>query len=106
MISLFRAVEGEPNSFNEANQQWRCFATVSAAVKPISDGERWRAAQVAADITTRFRIRYSKQVADLDPRDRIRFDGREYDIIGVKEIGRRQGLEITACARGERDRCG
>ncbi len=38
-------------------------------------------------------------MSDIDPKDRVRFEGRVYDIVGVKEIGRREGLEITAVAR-------
>jgi hypothetical protein len=40
-------------------------------------------------------------VADLSPKDRLTFDGRVFNIIGVKEIGRREGLEISASARAD-----
>lgn len=79
-------------------QAWTGVAEVWAAVEPISDGERWRAAEVAASVTTRFRIRWGQGVT---VEDRIGYDGRTYDIVGVKEIGRREGQEITAAARAE-----
>lgn len=31
----------------------------------------------------------------------LTFDGRTFDIVGIKEIGRREGIEITAAARAE-----
>lgn len=66
----------------------------------LSDGERWRAGEVAAHVTARFRVRWSSFTAGLTPKDRLTCEGRTYDIAGIKEIeGRRQWLEITAAAR-------
>lgn len=84
-----------------AVETWSTLATVWAQVLPISDGERWRAAEVGAEVTTRFRIRWSTTVADVGPKDRIAYAGRVFNIAGVKELGRREGIEITATARGE-----
>jgi SPP1 family predicted phage head-tail adaptor len=72
---------------------------VYAAKADVSDGERWRAGEVSAHITTRFRVRWSSFTSDLTPKDRLVCEGRTYDIIGIKEIGRREALEITAAAR-------
>lgn len=69
----------------------------------LSDAERVRAQQVGATITTRFLIRYSSQVRNVDPTYRVEFDGRTYDISAVKEVGFREGLEITAAARAEKE---
>lgn len=77
---------------------WTALATVWASYEPVSDGEKWRAAEVAATVTARFRIRWG---FDVKVTDRLIFDGRVFDIIGVKEIGRREGQEITTSARGE-----
>lgn len=74
---------------------------VWASKSDISDGERWRAGAVAANITTRFSVRYSGFAATITPVDRLTCEGREYDISGVKEIGRREGFEITAAARSD-----
>ena len=73
-----------------------------AAKKDVSDGERWRAGEVAAHITTRFTVRWSAFTADLTPKDRLICEGRSYDISGIKEVGaRRRWLEITAAARAD-----
>lgn len=89
------------NDLNEGAPGWALLATVWAEVLPVSDGERARAGGIAGDITTRFRIAYAQAWANLNPKDRIVFDGRTLDILGVKEIGRREGLEISAAARGD-----
>lgn len=99
-ITLKRATS-TANAFNEAVETWSSLATVWASVVPISDSERMRAGETLAAKKSRFTIRWSSTVADVDPRDRLTFDGRDYDINGVKEVGRREYLEITATARAE-----
>jgi len=82
-------------------ETWIVLARVWAGKKDVSDRERVAAAEVAAEITTRFVIRWSSVVEDVGPRDRVVYDGRIYDISAVKEIGRRDGLEISAAARAD-----
>lgn len=89
------------NGFNEDVQSWEELATVWAAKQEVPDGEKWRAGEVAASITTRFRVRWSTVISTVDERDRIIFEGRLFDITRLKEIGRRVGREITASARSE-----
>jgi SPP1 family predicted phage head-tail adaptor len=89
------------NAFGEPVDEWTTLATVWSNVAPVSDGERWRAGETLASKMCRFTIRYSLSVAILDPRDQIEYDGRVWDIQGVKEINRREFLELTAAARGE-----
>lgn len=67
----------------------------------ISDGERFRAGEVAAQITSRFQVRHSAFTAALTPKDRLVCEGRTFDIVGIKQIGRRVMLEITAAARAD-----
>jgi SPP1 family predicted phage head-tail adaptor len=89
------------NGFGEPLDEWSTLATVWAHVAPVSDGERWRAGETLAAKLCRFTIRYSATVAVLDPRDQIEYDGRVWDIQGVKEMARREMIEITAAARAE-----
>ena len=89
------------NDDNEPMTEWSDLAQVWAEKRDISDGEKVRAAQVGATMTARFRMLWSEQISDVNPKDRIALDGREYDIVGVKEIGRRDGLEITAASAAD-----
>lgn len=89
------------DAFNEPVKTWATLATRSASYEPIRDGERFRASETAADASARFVIRYSATVADLNPKDRLTFNGDTYEIVNVKEIGRREGIEITAAARAD-----
>lgn len=81
-------------------ETWANYGSAQWAEKTdISDGEKWRAGSVGASVTTRFRVRWSTVMSELTPKDRLVCDGRDYDIVGIKEIGRRNSLEITAAAR-------
>jgi head-tail adaptor len=80
---------------------WSTLVTVWAEKLEISDGERSRQSGQEAAATTRFRIRWSAAVAVLNPKDRVVCEGRTYDVVGVKELGRREGLEITAMRRAD-----
>lgn len=99
-ITILRATNAR-NSFNEEVATWNPVATVWAASVPISDAERLRAGESLATRKHRFTIRHSAFAATIDTRDRLTFDGRTFDVNGVKELGRREGYEITATARAE-----
>lgn len=89
------------NEDNEPVEGFSDLATVWASVQYASDGERVRAAEVGATITIRFQIRYSSTVAGVNPKDRVVYDGKVFDISAVKELGRSEGLEISAAAAAD-----
>lgn len=68
------------------------------AKRDVSDAERFAAGSTRAVITTRFQARWTAFTASIDTADRLECEGRVYEIIGVKEIGRRQLVEITGKA--------
>lgn len=90
-----------PDAFNEPVLTWATLATRWASYEPLSDGEKFRAGETAAEASARFVIRRSSAVAGLNPKDRLVFEGDTYEIVRVKEIGRREGIEITAGARAD-----
>lgn len=71
---------------------------VWAAKMEVSDRERFAAGTVDPVITTRFRVRWSSFSAAIDRADRLVCEGREYAIVGIKEIGRREGIEFSTVA--------
>lgn len=72
---------------------------VWASRRDISDGERWQAGQVNADVTTRFVLRGSPFACAITPRDRLECRGVMYEIMGIKIIGRREWVELTVKAQ-------
>lgn len=99
-ITLRRATTAA-NAFNEPVYTWADLATVWAAFQPVNDSERLRAGESLAMRQARFTVRYSATTATVDPRDRLTYGGHEWDINGVKEVGRRMFIEITATTRAE-----
>lgn len=89
------------DDYNEEVLTWAPLATVWAAYEPVTDGEKFRAGERAAELSARFRIRWSDQVKDVTPEDRVIFEGKTYELTNVKEIPRRVGLELTTVARGD-----
>jgi SPP1 family predicted phage head-tail adaptor len=99
-ITLQRATRAQDATGQEV-ETWATLAEVWGSKRDVSDSERVAAAEVSAEITTRFQIRWDSSWSDLNPKDRVVYNGRTYDISSVKEIGRREGLEITAAARSD-----
>lgn len=97
----FRRATLVDDGFQEVETWDNHGSPVWASKTDVSDGERWRAGEVGASITSRFVVRSSTFSRDLTPKDRLVCEGREYDITGIKEIGRRDRLEITASARAD-----
>ena len=95
----FRRASLSDDGFQQAETWADHGERIPADKTDVSDGERWRAGEGGASITTRFVVRSSTFTRDLTPKDRLICEGREYDISGIKEIGRRDRLEITASAR-------
>lgn len=76
-------------------------APVWASKVDISDAERWAAGQIQASVTTRFRVRSSPFTRSWTPKDRLVCEGQSYGIVGIKEIGRRRWVEVTAARRAD-----
>ena len=74
---------------------WSTLATVWAWKKDIRSRERFAAQQEIAEETTVFVIRYRD---DVTVEMQLTHDGKTYRIEGLAELGRREGLEITATA--------
>lgn len=75
--------------------------TVWAQFLPAGTSEAWKAQQrLGSYVDAVFRI-YDMDTRPSPDTARIVFDGKTFDIKGVTEIGRGEGLEVTATARGE-----
>lgn len=99
-ITIQRATVAR-NGFNEPIETWGTLATVFANKADASASESYRAQEVGAQITTRFTIRWSGTVSDVNARDRITFGARVYNITGAREKTgtRNRWIEIDCVAR-------
>lgn len=89
------------NAHNEPVTAWAELAKRWASKKDVSDGEKIRAAEVGATVTTRFQVRWDSVTETLTAADRIVYDGQVYEIEGTKELERREGIEITASRQND-----
>jgi len=81
------------NEYNELENVWNDVRTVAASRTDLSATERFVAGQLYAVRAVTFRTRY---MADLLPTDRLVCEGVTYEVKGIRELGRREGLEIAA----------
>lgn len=72
---------------------WADVVTVDAEVVPLSGRELIAAAQVMPQAQVKFRMNYR---SSLDEKARLVYDGKDYDILHIAELGRRVGMEILA----------
>lgn len=77
-------------------------AQIWAGRKDVSDAERAQAGWIEATVASRFTVRSSVFTRGLTAKDRLICDALIFDITGIKEVGRRDLLEITAVARIDR----
>lgn len=99
-ITLIQVVE-TPARLNEPVKTPHDRWTVWAEYLPGPGREGLRAGEIAAVTSARFRVRWSRNAALVTPAWRLRFDGREYNIVDVQPVGRREWLMLSAQARAE-----
>ena len=99
-IDLQRATTAQDET-GQPVETWSTLASVWASWRRASARETLAAAEVAAAVTDVFETRWYSGVADLNPKDRLVYAGRTYDIVEVAEIGRREGLRIAGVARAD-----
>ena len=97
-LITIQSVTIAPDTFGQAIETWADVADVAARVMPVRGGESFTESQRIGRAVTTFQIRYRTAVT---AGNRIVYGGRNWDILDVREVGRREGLEIDARARAE-----
>jgi SPP1 family predicted phage head-tail adaptor len=97
-ITIQRLTDTGRDAVNAPIVTWEPIATVWGQKRPMRGDERFSAHQVAGSAVTTFVIRYRP---DVTVNDRIMCEGLTYDIRDIRELGRREALEIDAVARTE-----
>jgi head-tail adaptor len=77
---------GEPA---EIGKRW-------ASATPVRDSERMAQGQTQAVVEMRFQVRFDSLTRTLTEADLVEFEGARFEIVGLKEVGRRKGVEISA----------
>lgn len=113
-IDIERKVAGQ-DAYGEPLEQWTKIAVrIPASATPVSGDEKFAASQFVGQRVIEFRIRWSQSLSNLNSLNRIIYPAAEsesptpvadeqniYDVKDVREIGRREGLQIFAVSRSE-----
>lgn len=99
VVVQFATVSNDPTT-NQEIQSWNDDVTVRAQWLPQNAKELWQARQIDATIEGVYKIHYRDDVTPEASRI-VGHDGRLYDVRGVTEIGRKEGLLIGVVARAE-----
>lgn len=100
-IVIRRATAATRNAMNEPVEVWADFGGFMAEPLQQRPTESWKAGQTAAQVERAWRVRWTARSATISASDRLVCDGREFQIIGVTEVGRRVGIEIVGIAYSE-----
>lgn len=93
LVSLQRQVEtGEIDALYQPVTKWQTITKFWAALTFKNVDEEFAASQRYAKRTVTFQTSYR----DVKETDRLLLDGNAYNVKGVKEIGYREGIEISA----------
>jgi SPP1 family predicted phage head-tail adaptor len=91
----------------EPIETWTDVATRRAEILPVRGDERFGGDQWVAKEQVEFRVRWSIDVANVSPLDRVIYpvgsstDANTYDVMAVHEMGRHVGLRIMAARRSD-----
>ena len=83
-----------PNAFGViiATASYPAIATRAELLETTADDTPHESGHVTQTVV-KFGLRY---VSHLSPGDKLTYEGRDFEVRNVKEIGRRKSLEITA----------
>jgi len=94
-ISIYTISETQSGS-GAPIQTSTLLATVAAEQRPVGGYESTQAARDQARGEKVFRVRWR---SDITRKHTLVFEAITYDILNVAEVGRREGLDLTALAK-------
>lgn len=101
-LTLLQRVDGPELPSGETPSRWAPLATVWAQKLEVRDSEKVNALAVGSVVSMRLRVRWSTTTSRLTVGDRVRLADADYALTGPpKEIGRREGLELTVARLAE-----
>lgn len=94
------AIERATTTIDDAGtplEVWATHALVRAQLVQLSTEEFMRSFGASSEAATVFRIRF---LDGITLADRVKYEGRVYDLKEIKELGRREALELRCLAIG------
>ena len=97
-VTLLRVAKSDDGFSSDAHGEPQDLGKCWMSKHDASDGERLRAAEFGASVTARCQARWDSLTSSMTTQDRLGYGGVVYEIIGTKELGRRDGIEFTTKA--------
>lgn len=91
-LVIERPIRDEVDSIGSPITTWEVVHVARCQVLPVSGGEVVRSGVERAVKLVRFVVRWM----EITEGDRVVYDGEYWNILHLKEIGRREGIEILA----------
>jgi head-tail adaptor len=97
-----------PSDSGQPQDSWNTTAERWADKRPVAGIERYGGEQLEAREQVEFRLRWSTDIADLQPADRIIEPATDaaappirsiYEVIAVLELGRHEGFRVITARR-------
>lgn len=85
------------DEFGTPIETWADLATVRAQIIQAMTEEFMKGWGASTEAATVFRIRH---MDGITPADRVTHQGRAFDLKEIKELGRREGLDLRCVAHG------
>ena len=86
------------NSFGEDIPAESLVTNAWCEKREVQGNERWVSKQYLAEVEAVFVTHY---IQGIGAKMILRYEGQDYDILGVVEIGRREGIAISCKRRGD-----
>lgn len=100
-ITIRRQGEPTDNGIEEVPGEWADYATRWASWKPANGREVFENLGREAKAGGTFWLRYDSETAGILATDRVLWDSRSFDIVGIQELSRREGVELVVVAGDE-----
>ncbi|TCM17211.1 head-tail adaptor [Novosphingobium sp. PhB165] len=97
-IDIMRAGSQVDNGFNSVPGAPAVLATRWASWKPANGREAFENMGVEAKAGGTFWVRWDSVTSTITTTDTVAYGGRDWNIVGVQEIGRREGVELIVAA--------
>lgn len=89
------------DGFNNEVVTWHPLIKRRASWRPATAREQLASQETGAGVEDVFEIRWSTMASTINPKDRLRFKERIYDIVEATEMGRRKSIRIKATGRSD-----
>lgn len=97
-ITIQRQGPSTDNGIEEVPGALEDYATRWASWKPSNGREIFENLGREAKSGGTFWLRHDQRTRGIKATDIVKFDGRAWDILGVQELGRREGIELIVSA--------